>query len=148
MRTGERIAFLTSNDKPYGNCSYWGCNFSHSADRRYLYIYGDNALGQYDFLTLQGVQVDVDNLGSISNGYPTATSPDGRYLVVANDDFRVWDVAHLPSDFNTRDPVITFSEPKGRAAKIAFTDDTTVVVTTVYGEVSSWNIETGQQIMQ
>lgn len=146
LRTGERIAFLMPGDPDYsyGGCEYGGCSFRRSDDGRYLYVYGTAALAQYDFLTLQGVQVDVDNSYSVDRR-PTATSPDGRYLVVANMNVRVWDVANLAEPFTSRDPVLTFAGPEGRAASVAFVDSTILAITTYYGDVTYWNVETGEQ---
>lgn len=89
----------------------------------------------------------MDNTESVYASYATATSPDGRYLVVGNYELRVWDVAHLPSAANDRDPVLTFHGPEARVWKIAFVDNTTLAVTTDYNELSYWNVQTGQQIL-
>lgn|GEM_PF-5625449 len=147
LHTGERIAYLTPNeaDGYYNDCQYGGCSFGRSTDGHYLYVYGADSLAQYDFLTLEGVRVDVDNSYSVSR-HPTATSPDGRYLVVAYYNVRVWDVANLAEEFTERDPVLTFAGPERRATSIAFVDNTTLAITTYYGEVTYWNVETGQQV--
>ena len=147
LSTGERIAFLTPGDTRVSGwgCEYGGCSFRRSVDGRYLYVYGAAALAQYDFLTLEGIHVDVDNAYSVDRR-PTATSPDGRYLVVANMNVRVWDMSNVPETFTERDPVRTFGGPEARAKTVAFIDNTTLAITTYYGDVTYWNVETGEQI--
>ena len=97
-------------------------------------------------MSLQGVSVDVDNPGSVHSGKPTATSPDGRYLVTAWYSVRVWDLTNLAEAFDERDPVITFNGPEGRASQMEFIDNTTIRITTRTGLVSDWNIVTGQEV--
>ncbi|MAU08185.1 MAG: hypothetical protein CL607_00065 [Anaerolineaceae bacterium] len=142
LNTGEQIALLSSG----GGCDYGGCTFKRSDDARYLYVFGAGAITQYDFVSLQGVSVDVDNPGSVHSGKPTATSPDGRYLVTAWYSVRVWDLTNLAEAFDERDPVITFNGPEGRASQMEFIDNTTIRITTRTGLVSDWNIVTGQEV--
>ena len=148
LNTGAQITFLSPDGTSsyYSHCVYGGCTFRLSPDGRYLYVLGEGGLGQYDFETLQGVQVDVDNSDSLSR-WPEATSPDGRYLIVAGYNVRVWDLANLSPTFTERDPVLIFAGPKSSAQSAQFVDNTTLAITTRAEGVTYWDVETGQQIV-
>src|SRR5690606_6048336 len=92
--TGMQRYRFTAN--PRGGCGYWTCGFSVSPDNQTLFVYG-GSLGVWDLDTLEYAQVDINPWGNTASG-PKAISPDGRYLVIAYQMIRVWDLHNLAED--------------------------------------------------
>ncbi len=148
MQTGiERYRFSAyPEDRSYyyGGCDFGGCYFSLSPDNTTLFVSGFGAMGIWNLDTLEHQHVDVRS--GTAYAARTQISPDGRYLVIARNNIRVWDLTALPEDFEERDPVVAFQGPDARIRTFQFVDNTTIEVTTSNGEISYWDITTGAQV--
>ncbi len=140
--TGMQRYRFTAN--PRGGCSYWTCGFSVSPDNQTLFVYEDSSLGAWDLDTLEYSQVDIDPWRSAGRG-AKAISPDGRYLVIAYQMIRVWDLHHLAEDFQERDPIHRHHGPAARVRSVRFIDHVIIETESAEG-VQRWNVETGQQV--
>jgi WD40 repeat protein len=70
-------------------------------------------------------------------------SPDNRYLIVAWNNIRVWDLAN-EAEPNT--PIINFAGPDFNVSRIRFLSNTTVETTDSSNTVQRWNILTGEEL--
>ncbi len=122
--------------------------FRLSDDGNYVLVYTVRSTGSREAGvtvwrrdTGDSLQVDADTDGVMSP-YCITLSPDGRYLVIAHNLLRVWDLQNLPDDFEERDPIARYSII--RPLSIRFVDNTTVEVDGREGMIDSVNVETGE----
>jgi WD40 repeat protein len=111
---------------------------------QWLYIRGNNALTLFNLDTGENQQVWVAQ--GIVNNPAIDISPDGRYLVIGHDGFRVWDLSALAVDVEARIAQL-YAGPAGRnnIQGLRFVSDTLIEVTTIDGAVSRWDVTTGAQ---
>ncbi len=116
-------------------------SFSISDDNTYLFG-GD---GYWNLDTLENVRLDVDLPNRSFIGNRAALSPDERYLVMARNMIRVWDLHNLPEELDDRDPVYRHHGPDALIQSIRFVDEGIVETTSVLG-IQHWNVVTGEEV--
>ena len=150
--TGEQIALLVSNPTagpawPPGQYFLQGdyVEISLSENGQDLHLLGQSSAAQYDFLTLEGVQVSTPD-NSLVYHRRVASSPDNHYMVMAYGKFWVWDLTNLSEEFNDRGPMLIFNGPNVVPETITFVDNVTLAATDYYGNTTYWNVETGEEV--
>lgn len=138
MQTGvERLRLPGSNSATY----FGGSRFSVGTDNTTLFA----GTYVYNLDTLENAHFDVDLPNRQFYGNLVALSPDARYLVMARDMIRVWDLENLPEELNDRDPIYRYQGPDARIRRVRFVDNVTIETTSARG-VQYWNIETGAEV--
>jgi hypothetical protein len=105
--------------------------------------YDIDGLSVCDLDTLQNVTLDTSS-GSIKPAQ-VALSADGRYLVVALETIRVWDLHHLVPAKNERQPDYQYPGPKARVSSVRFVNASTLETVSASG-VQRWDLTTGKFI--
>jgi hypothetical protein len=90
--------------------------------------------------TSENMQVDAD-VETILTPERINLSPDGRYLVSAQDTLRIWDLHNLPLDFEARNPNITYDLAHSFA--VHFIDNTMLVM-----DEGLLNLATGEVVQR
>jgi hypothetical protein len=140
---GETVAYYNN---PAGADRETG--FRLSDDGRYVIVYTVRSTGLrsagvtvWQRGTHENVQIDADTDGVMSP-YFISLSLDGRYLAIAHDTLRVWDLQNLSADFEQRDSINRYGI--AQPISIHFLDNTTVQIDGRDGVVDTINIATGE----
>ena len=151
LRTGQerhRFTAMSARSTLRSDCPYYyfnggpGCSITVSPDNTTLFISGTSSLAAWNLDTLESSQVYTS---APNSDRARAISPDGRYLVIAYQMIRVWDLHNLAEDFQERDPIHRHHGPAARVRSVRFIDNIIIETESAEG-VQRWNVETGQQV--
>jgi hypothetical protein len=141
---GETVAYYNN---PAGSDRETGFRLSDDGQRVIVYTVRSTSLRSAGVTiwqrgTNENVQVDADTDGVVSP-YFISLSPDGRYLAIARNTLRIWDLQNLSADFEQRDPIhrVGIVSP----LSIHFVDNTTIQVNGRDGMINSINVEASEQ---
>jgi hypothetical protein len=119
-----------------------GRYFTISEDNRHAFV--GLAVWNLDRLEMLGYFIDHWRT-TMYTGTRIAISPNETHVVIGAQMIRVWNLT-LSDEPNM--PIARFNGPDYRIRTIRFVDNATVEAISWAGEVTYWNIETGEQVMR